>query len=317
VPAVEVRSLVKRYPGVLAVSNMTWQAEAGEVTTVLGPNGAGKTTTIEICAGLQRGDGGSVSVLGLDPQRDAVALRPRVGVMPQGGSTASGIYPAARVREVLDLYAALHADPIPVDSLLVRLGLDHRQNTSWRQLSGGEQQRLSLALALVGRPEVLFLDEPTAGLDVAGRRATWDLIGALRTAGVAIVLTTHALEEAEQLSDAIVIVSAGQVVGQGTLASLTGTAGGQPESQVLGFDAPAGLPLAELTSTLGDPFRASEPTPGHYRLEGAVTPDVVATLTAWCAARSVMPDHLTTGMRSLEDVFLELTDTTPRPTRSP
>jgi ABC-2 type transport system ATP-binding protein len=306
VPAVEVTNLVKRYPGVVAVADVSWEARAGEVTALLGPNGAGKTTTIEICTGLCRRDGGAVEILGLDPARDGATLRPRVGVMPQGGSTASGIYPAARVREVLALYAALHTDPLPLDDLLARLRLDHRARTAWRRLSGGEQQRLSLALALVGRPEVVFLDEPTAGLDVEGRHTTWDLIADLRAAGVAVVLTTHALDEAEQLADAIVIVAAGRVVGRGTVASLVADAAAHP-GDVLRFDAPPGLPLAELVAAIGAPLDASETAPGRYALTGTITPAVVAALTSWCAGRSVMPDHLTTGTRSLEDVFIELT----------
>jgi ABC-2 type transport system ATP-binding protein len=302
VSAVEVTSLAKHYGSVAAVDDVSLRAEAGEITAVLGRNGAGKTTTIEICAGLRRADSGSVIVLGCDPR--ATSLRPRVGVMPQGGSNASGIYPAARVGEVLRLHAALHSEPLPAEPLLAKLGLSHVEKTTWRRLSGGEQQRLSVALAVVGRPEVVFLDEPTAGLDVQGRHSTWELIGALRGAGVAIVLTTHLLDEAEQLADEIVIVDAGRVVATGTPESLTRASA---DSRELRFDGPSALPLADLLDALPPGLQASEPTAGRYVITGDITPDTVALLTAWCASRGVMTDRLTTGSRSLEDVFLELT----------
>jgi ABC-2 type transport system ATP-binding protein len=304
VPTVEVRRLAKRYPGVVAVADVSLDAAAGEVTAVLGPNGAGKTTTVEICTGLRRADTGSVRILGLDPQRDVAALRARVGVMPQGGTSASGVYPSARTGEVLRLHAAFHADPLGVDPLLERLGLEKVARSAWRRLSGGEQQRLSLALALVGRPDVVFLDEPTAGLDVQGRHTTWELIGELRGAGVAVVLTTHALDVAESLADRVVIVDAGRVVANGTPASLTraGAAGRE-----LRFEAPARLPLTELLAALPVGLTATETAPGHYLVSGPVSPDVVAAVTSWCAGRGVMADHLSTGSRTLESVFLELT----------
>jgi ABC-2 type transport system ATP-binding protein len=302
VSAVEVASLAKRYGSVIAVADLSLRAEAGEITAVLGPNGAGKTTTIEVCAGLKRADSGTATVLGLPPS--APELRSRVGVMPQGGATASGIYPAARVGEVLRLHAVLHSQPLPVEPLLNRLGLDGVVRAPWRRLSGGEQQRLSLALAVVGRPDVVFLDEPTAGLDVQGRHATWDLIRELRAAGVAVVLTTHLLDEAEQLADEIVIVDAGRVVASGTPESLTRA---NEDHRELRFDGPAALPLAELLAALPARLQAAETMPGRYLVTGHVTPDAVAALTAWCAGRGFMADRMTTGSRSLEDVFLALT----------
>jgi ABC-2 type transport system ATP-binding protein len=304
VAAVEVTSLAKRYSSVVAVADVSLSAASGEITAVLGPNGAGKTTTVEICAGLREPDSGSVSVLGLDPRRDSTALGPRVGVMPQGGSSASGVYSSARAGEVLRLYAALHARPLPVDLLLDRLGLAKVERTPWRQLSGGEQQRLSLALSVVGRPEVVFLDEPTAGLDVQGRHATWELIGDLRSAGVAIVLTTHAIDEAEQLADMVVILDAGRVIAAGSPATLTASNG---DGRLLRFDASPGLAINDLLTALPPGTEASEPSPGRYLVTGDVTPAVAAAVTAWCAAKGVMPDRLTTGARTLEDVFLALT----------
>jgi ABC-2 type transport system ATP-binding protein len=302
VSAVEVTSLAKRFGQVSAVGDVSFRAECGEITAVLGPNGAGKTTTIEICLGLQTADAGSVTILGLPPR--SMPLRARVGAMPQGGSAASGIYPAARAGEVLRLHAAFHTDPLPVDPLLERLGLNLVEKTPWRRLSGGEQQRLSLGLAVVGRPEVVFLDEPTAGLDVQGRHATWELIGDLRVAGVAVVLTTHLLDEAEQLADEIVIVKAGQVIASGTPASLTRASAAGREVR---FDGPPELPISDLLAVLPAGLQVTELTPGRYLVTGDVTPDTVVAVTGWCANRGFMADRLTTGARTLEDVFLALT----------
>jgi ABC-2 type transport system ATP-binding protein len=214
--AVAIRDLAKRYGAKAALDGLSFDVPAGAVTAILGPNGAGKTTTVEICAGLQRADAGSVEVLGDRPRPRDPAWRARIGVMPQtGGSGAAGIYPSARPVEVLRLFAAMYAEPLDVAVLLTRLDLDGAARTPWRRLSGGEQQRLSLALALVGRPELVFLDEPTAGLDPHGRRAVWALVGELRDAGVTVVLTTHAMDEAANLADDIVIVDRGRVVAAG------------------------------------------------------------------------------------------------------
>jgi ABC-2 type transport system ATP-binding protein len=217
-----VDDLVKRYGAVTAVDGLSFVAPQGAVTAVLGPNGAGKTTTIDSCAGLRRPDAGNIRVLGLDPLRDQSRLRQRLGVMPQpAGSGVAGIYPTARPLETLRLFAAMYEHPHDVDALADRLDLHRVAGTPWRRLSGGEQQRLSLALALVGRPELVFLDEPTAGLDLHARRATWTLVEELRAAGVTVVLTTHAMDEAERLADQVVIVAAGRVVASGTTAELT------------------------------------------------------------------------------------------------
>jgi ABC-2 type transport system ATP-binding protein len=224
--------------------------------------------------------------------------------MPQGGSSAGGVYPAARAGEVLRSFAAFYAHPLPVDALLARLDLGRVSGTAWRRLSGGEQQRLSLALCIVGRPELVFLDEPTAGLDVSGRAVTWELIDAMKAAGVAVVLTTHAIDEAERIADAVVIVDEGRVVAAGSPAELTSAAGQRRE---LRFDAPAGLPVDQLTTLLPVGTTASEPSPGHYLVTGEITPGITATVTGWCADRAVLPDHLSTGGRSLEEVFVQLT----------
>jgi ABC-2 type transport system ATP-binding protein len=305
VSAVEVNRLRKAYRETVAVADVSFTAEAGAVTAILGPNGAGKTTTIGICCGLRRQDAGSVRVLGLDPRRDGGQLRPRLGVMPQaGGSSASGVYPAARAGEVLALFAAMYSDPLPLRPLLERLGLDRSVRTPWKRLSGGQQQRLSLALAIVGRPEVVVLDEPTSGLDVQARHATWELIRDLRSAGVAVLLSTHAMDEAESLADHVVIVDRGAVVAAGAPSELTRV---EPAGRALRFDGPPGLAVAELLTALPAGSRAHEASPGHYVVEGDVDPGFVATVTSWCAGRGVMPDRLSTGGRTLEDVFLDLT----------
>ena len=291
--------LVKRYGHTLALDGLTFTAARGEVTALLGPNGAGKTTALEICEGFRRADDGRAQVLGLDPQRDGRALKPRVGVMLQSG----GIYPGARAGEMLRLVASFARHPLDPQMLIDRLGLASSAGTPYRRLSGGQQQRLSLALAVVGRPELVFLDEPTAGLDPQARHATWELVEELRSDGVSIVLTTHYMEEAERLADHVVIVDAGKVVADGTPAELTA---GSAEQQ-LRFRAPPALDLEPLLAALPDGSVAKESPAGHYLLEGAIDPQFLATVTAWCASHGVMPDDLKVGTRSLEDVFLELT----------
>ncbi|GAB3880142.1 hypothetical protein GCM10029964_033870 [Kibdelosporangium lantanae] len=207
-PAVEVSGLVKRYGTTTAVDGLELRLARGHVLALLGPNGAGKTTTVEICEGFVKPDKGTVRVLGLDPHDRT--LRPRVGVMPQGG----GAYPGVRASEMLHLVASCAANPLDPAWLLDVLGLGSAAKTPYKRLSGGQQQRLSLACALVGRPELVFLDEPTAGMDPQARRLVWDLVGALRTDGVSVLITTHLMEEAEQLADHVVIMDHGRVVAE-------------------------------------------------------------------------------------------------------
>ncbi|GAA2720967.1 MULTISPECIES: ABC transporter ATP-binding protein [Streptomyces] len=298
-PAVEVHGLVKRYGTKTAVNGLDLTVARGGVTAVLGPNGAGKTTTIETCEGYRRPDAGTVRVLGLDPVADAARLRPRIGVMLQSG----GIYAGARAHEMLRHVAALHAHPLDVDALVERLGLAECGRTNYRRLSGGQQQRLSLAMAVVGRPELVFLDEPTAGLDPQARRATWDLVRELRTDGVTVVLSTHYMDEAEQLADDVAIVDGGRVVAQGSPEKLC--RGGAENT--LRFTGRPGLDLASLLKALPTGSAAAEATPGSYRVSGTVDPQLLATVTAWCAQHGVMPDRITVERHTLEDVFLELT----------
>jgi ABC-2 type transport system ATP-binding protein len=297
--AVEVVDLVQRYGDTVAVDGLSAVFATGQVTAVLGPNGAGKTTTIETCEGYRRPDSGRVRVLGLDPWRDGRALRPRVGVMLQAG----GVYPGVKAAEMLRHVASLHAHPLDVPALVERLGLGSAGGTPYRRLSGGQQQRLSLAMAVVGRPEVVFLVEPTAGLDPQARRATWALVEDLRRDGVTVVLTTHFMDEAERLADQVVVVDHGRVVAVGSPRELM-AAGAHG---TLSFRAAAGLDVVGLAAALPGAGRVDEVSPGRYVVQGQVDARLLADLTAWCAARDVMPEGLSVGRRSLEDVFLELT----------
>jgi ABC-2 type transport system ATP-binding protein len=300
-PAVEVHDLQKRYGAVTAVAGLTLGAAAGEVLAILGPNGAGKTTTVEMCEGYRRPDAGTVRVLGLDPVSDARALRPRVGVMLQGG----GGYPGAKAGEMLRLLASYAARPLDPDALLDRLGLAGAAGTAYRRLSGGQKQRLSLAMAVVGRPELVFLDEPTAGLDPQARHATWDVVRQLRRDGVTVVLTTHYMEEAERLADRVVVVDHGRAVAAGTPAELTRDGS---EGQ-LRFTTETGLDVTSLAGALPPDTTVTEPGRGEYlvRVAGAVDPHLVAAVTAWCATQGVLTHDLRVERRSLEDVFLDLT----------
>jgi ABC-2 type transport system ATP-binding protein len=299
VPAVEIRGLVKRYGQTTAVDGLSLSAAPGTVTGILGPNGAGKTTTIEICEGYRKPDQGTVRVLGLNPARDARALRPRVGVMLQSG----GIPPSVPAADYQNLLSSFHARPVAVPALLDLVGLATAARTPYKRLSGGQQQRLSLAAAVIGRPELVFLDEPTAGMDPQARHATWELIGQLRSAGVSIILTTHFMEEAERLCDFVAIIDHGQLVAAGTPGQLTGTVG------QLRFRAEPGLDIDSLLAALPPASLAKESPAGHYVIEvhGAVDPLLLATVTAWCAERGVLANSLRIESRTLEDVFLELT----------
>jgi ABC-2 type transport system ATP-binding protein len=295
-PAIELIGLTKRYGDLVAVDGLDLTVARGETLALLGPNGAGKTSTVECCEGYRRPDAGTVRVLGLDPIRDAAALRPRVGVMLQEG----GVYPMAHPDEVLRLFSRFYADPLDPEALLERVGLSDTRRTRVRDLSGGQKQRLSLALALVGRPEVVFLDEPTAGLDPAARRMTWDHVRELQSEGVTVVLTTHLLDEAEELADRVAIVDQGELVALGTPDELThGT------TADLRFTAPTGVDVDALGVALGVPV--DEARPGRYVVHGPATPRLVADLAVWLADHDVALGELQAGKRSLEDVFLRLT----------
>jgi ABC-2 type transport system ATP-binding protein len=297
--AVFVDNLTITYGSRNAVDGISWQAHAGQVLAVLGPNGAGKTSTIETLEGYRTPTSGSVRVLGLDPQADARALAPRIGVMLQ----RNGVYLTMPPIEVVRLFAAYYEDrALNPDDLVERVGLTSVSKTPWRRLSGGEQQRLSLALALVGRPEVVFLDEPTAMIDPAARGVVRDIIRELRTDGACVVLTTHDLDDAERLADNIVIIDNGVVVAQGTPAELTAAQAGDGIS----FTSGIGLDTAALGSFLGGAVTGSG---GSYVVSIEPTPTNVARLTNWLAEYGQEVGSIRAGRRSLEDVFVKLTET--------
>jgi ABC-2 type transport system ATP-binding protein len=296
---VQLRGVSKRYGSTTAVNQLDLDVHRSEVLALLGPNGAGKTTTVEMCEGFLRADEGTISILGLDPIADNARLRERIGVMLQGG----GGYPAARAGEMLNLVAAYSANPLDPQWLMETLGLTECGRTTYRRLSGGEQQRLALACAVVGRPELVFLDEPTAGMDAHARIVVWELIDALRRDGVTVVLTTHQLKEAEELADRLVIIDHGATVAVGTPAELTQRGA---ENQ-LRFSAPPKLDLSLLVTALPEGHSAAETAPGDYLVEGRIDPQVLATVTAWCARLDVLATDMRVEQRSLEDVFLDLT----------
>lgn len=295
--AVVVEDLVIRYGQLTAVDGVSFSAQAGEVTVVLGPNGAGKTSTIEHLEGYRPAVSGQSRVLGLDPIADHAALTRQVGIMLQQGGIPTGIRPA----EVLAQYAGFFDDPRDPDELLDTVGLTERRRATYRRLSGGEQQRLSLALALVGRPRCVFLDEPTAGVDLQGRDLIRSVIDGLRSDGVTVVVTTHDLDEAERLADHVVIIDRGKVVAEGAPSELM-SAG--PDDH-LRFGAAPGLDVTSLSERLGVPV--VEPSRGEYRVDAAPTPAVVAELTAWLAERDLPLADLRASRQRLDDVFRRLT----------
>jgi ABC-2 type transport system ATP-binding protein len=272
-PAVSIDGLVMRYGDKVAVDGLSLSVERHTITAVLGPNGAGKTTTLETCEGYRRPQQGVVRVLGLDPVRERRDLLPRIGVMLQGGGAWSGV----RAMEMLEHVARLHAHPLDTGMLAERLGLGDCGRTPYRRLSGGQQQRLGLAMALVGRPEIVFVDEPTAGMDPAARRTTWELLEELRSDGVTVVLTTHYMDEAERLADQIHIIDRGHLI-----------ASGSPEELTRGTSATVRLVVDQ-------------------ELPGEAEAALRASVDRWSAEHGVGVRSISFGSRTLEDVFLELT----------
>ncbi len=325
--AVVCDGVVVRYGETTAVDRLSFAARSGQVVALLGPNGAGKTSTVEALEGYRPVASGTARVLGLDPVRDHAALVPRIGVMLQKG----GVYPMLGPAQVLDLFAAYYDDPEDPEALLGLVGLSDVRRTAWRRLSGGEQQRLALALALVGKPRVLFLDEPTAGVDPEGRLVVRDIIAAQRDKGICVILTTHELAEAERLADHVVIIDHGRVLAEGSPAELaSGTADGsirfstRPGIDTVGLAAalgqrtPAGHPDAASAAAgagvgvgvgAGVGATVTEERPGAYRLvppAGISGPEVVAALAGWLAERDLSLGDLRTG-QSLEEAYLSIT----------
>lgn len=290
--ALRVHDVVKTFGSTTAVNGMSFAARRGEVLALLGPNGAGKTTTIEMCEGFTTPDSGTITVLGMDPQKEPEKVRERIGIMLQGGGSYSGI----RVKEMLNLTASYNADPLDPEWFMDVLGLRSVASTTYRRLSGGQQQRLSLALALIGRPELVFLDEPTAGMDAQSRRTVWRLISALRRDGVTIILTTHLMDEAEELADNVVIVDKGAVIAEGSPTEFIA----EGASETLEVRTAGSLDVAALPDL-------QEVEPGLYQLMVAPTPEIIAGVASEAARQGVLISSIGTRRRSLEDVFLDLT----------
>ncbi len=297
--SIEVNDLVIRYTdsGTAAVNGVTMRVDPGDIVALLGPNGAGKTTMLHAIEGYVRPTAGSVRVLGHDPATERHAIANRWGVMPQSVGFPMG----ATVIEAIQLFAALHGAEERVSAITEATGLSSLRKQRWRKLSGGEQQRLSLALALCGGTEVLLLDEPTNAVDAAGRERILELVAERAATGTAVLITTHRFDDVERVADRVVILDHGCDVAQGTVDDLTRT------NDRIEFRGPAGLPVAELSIRLG--VAVTERSPGRYRVDQAPTPSVVGHVNAWLADHDTMASSMLAGRRSLESVFLELTET--------
>jgi len=297
-PVIRVRGLVKRYGDVKAVDGIDFDVAAGEVFGLLGPNGAGKTTTVEILEGLRAPDGGQAIVLGVDVAKGADSLKPRIGVSLQ---TAS-LYPKLTVVEVIDLFRSFYATSRPSAELIEMLELGERKDARTKDLSGGQRQRLSVALALVNDPELIFLDEPTTGLDPAARRSLWDLVRGLKARGRSVLLTTHYMEEAEVLCDRLAIMDHGHILEMGTVDELISN---RFKERAVRFDRLDGIGDDELAA-LGAVTSAKQDGDAVllYSSDVAAT---VGALLALTESRSIEPQNLGIRRATLEDVFLDLT----------
>jgi ABC-2 type transport system ATP-binding protein len=279
----------------VAVDNVSFEAPSGGVTVILGPNGAGKTSTIEVCEGFRTAKSGSVRVLGLDPVSDHRALTERMGVMLQGG----GVYPSARVRDVVSHFCALHNKGVNATQLVERVGLSNHSTGTWRKLSGGEQQRLSLALALAADPDVIFLDEPTSGVDIDGRDIIADIIRDLAARGTTVVLASHDMAEAEKVATHAVLFNSGKVIASGEILTLL------TSRKHLRFTSSVGLVPAELAVSINSPVVAIGD--GVYEVASEPTPQLMTRISQWLADNSHPLLGVDMGTESLEDTYRRLT----------
>ncbi|MFI5942029.1 ABC transporter ATP-binding protein [Streptomyces uncialis] len=299
--ALEVRNLHKRYGRHIAVDDVSFTVEEGEIFGIIGPNGAGKTTTVECVAGLRTPDSGSVSVLGLDPVKDRAEVRERLGVQPQ----ESGFPDAIKVAEALELYSSFYRDPADRRELMELLGLTEKRDTRYKALSGGQKQRLSIALALVGNPKVAILDELTTGLDPQARRHTWSLVEQVRDTGVTILLVTHFMDEAERLSDRIAVIDGGRVAAVDTPAGLIARSSAEQQvrfrvSQPLDRSVLTGLP--DVTGV--------EITDDRWLVTGRG--QLLSSVAGALARAQVVAEELRVDQRNLDDAFVAFTGRAPQ-----
>jgi len=291
--AVSVRGLVKSYGDVAAVAGVDLDIHRGEIFALLGPNGAGKTTTVEILEGYRHRDAGEVSVLGVDPARQRAKLKPRIGIVLQ----STGIEPYLTVHETLSMYARVYPHPRPVDEVIDVVGLSAKRDERVVRLSGGQQRRLDVAIALAGDPELLFLDEPTTGFDPSARREAWDVVRNLAALGKTVLLTTHYMDEAQHLAGRVAVMSAGRIVAEGPPATL-------------GFRDHARM---RIRYRIGDgqvPPAGLAGVPGADGFVEVEVDDAVRALhalTGWAIERGVDLDGLEATRPTLEDVYLQLT----------
>ena len=310
-PVVEVRHLRKAYPGAgrgaapkTAVADVSFQVARGEIFGILGPNGAGKTTTVECVAGLRHADGGTVRILGHDPQADPTAVREHVGVQLQ----EAALHDKITVGEALDVFGSFYPQRADSAELLELLDLTAQRDQQFGKLSGGQKQRLSIALALVGRPQVAILDELTTGLDPAARRATWDLVERVRDSGVTVLLVTHFMDEAERLCDRLVVIDAGRIVAEGTPAALIEGLEGHRGVRLRFADDGARARAARLLTTLSErDADVAAVVPAGDEIEVTGTRKVLFAVVQALTAADVVPDDVRTVERTLEDVFVQVT----------
>jgi ABC-2 type transport system ATP-binding protein len=295
-PVIEVSHLTKRYRQHVAVADVSFSVEEGEIFGILGPNGAGKTTTIECVGGLREADGGDIRVLGLHPRRNRDRIREVLGMQLQAGELPDRL----RVAEAVELFASFYRRPRDPDELIDRFGLGPKRDTAYRELSGGQRQRLAIVLALVGNPRVAILDELTTGLDPQARRDTWSAIEQIRDSGVTVLLVTHVMEEAERLCDRVAVIDAGRVVALDTPARLVA---GLPDGQRLRFRPSAPFPDALLT----DLPQVSALVHRGDVIEVRGGGDLLTAVTTALAGHGVIPEQLRLEQASLDDVFVALT----------
>jgi ABC-2 type transport system ATP-binding protein len=297
-PVISVRGLVKRYGDHEAVRGIDLQIYRGEIFAFLGPNGAGKTTTVEILEGFRKASGGEVEVLGQDPGRAPASWRSRIGIVLQDSEAEPGL----SVREGLEMYAGYYPAPRDVNETLALVDLSGQADQRATALSGGQRRRLDVAMALIGDPELIFLDEPTTGFDPAARRAAWAVIGGLRDLGKTVFLTTHYMEEAERLADRIAVIAAGQIVSEGTPQTLGDR---QLEAARIVFSLPVGSSPTEIPSELTP--RVKKEADGRLLLPSESVAQDLYILAGWAIERGLELHDLEVSRPTLEDVYLQLT----------